>query len=85
MVSECANPGCGARFLYFGQGQLVAVPRQGRSLTGSRVEFFWLCGNCASHLNLEVALNGAPNLVPRRPGRELQDGVAKWAAARYEF
>ncbi|HLJ30151.1 MAG TPA: hypothetical protein VKY85_25820 [Candidatus Angelobacter sp.] len=66
MVSQCANPECGAQFLYFGEGELVAVPRRERLLTDSRVEFFWLCGNCASHLHLEVAVDGAMNLVSRR-------------------
>lgn len=71
MVSACANPKCGAEFLYFGQGQLVAVPRQGKSLTESNVEFFWLCGDCAGHLNLKVALNGTMNLVPRQAEQRL--------------
>lgn len=71
MVSACANPKCGAEFLYFGEGQVIAVPRQGKSLTQSKVEFFWLCGKCASHLNLKVALNGIIDLVPRQAAREL--------------
>ncbi len=62
MVSQCANPDCGAPFLYLREGRLVAVRRgEGRR---ARVEFFWLCGACASHLRLETATNGASTLVP---------------------
>ena len=72
MVSECSNPSCRAQFLYFGQGQLIAMPRHEKSMTDSKVEFFWLCGECAKYLHLEVQLNGAMDLVPRHPGRELR-------------
>jgi hypothetical protein len=65
MVSQCANPTCGAEFLYFGQGQLITVRRHAQSCNESTVEFFWLCGNCAREMNLEITLDGAPNLVPR--------------------
>lgn len=61
MVSQCANPDCGAPFLYMREGRVVAVRRgEGRR---ARVEFFWLCGACASHLRLETAANGASTLV----------------------
>lgn len=65
MVSECANPGCGAQFLYFGQGQVVAVRRQAKSSSGSHIEFFWLCADCAKEMNLEVTLDGNMHLVPQ--------------------
>lgn len=71
MVSECANPGCGAQFLYFGEGQLVAVRRQAKSPLGSHVEFFWLCGDCAKQMNLEVTLDGDMHLVAQRPSPAL--------------
>ena len=66
MLSSCANPECGAEFLYFRQGQLVPVPRRATSETGSNVELFWLCGKCASHLDLQVALDGGVNVVSRQ-------------------
>lgn len=74
MVSECANPGCGAQFLYFGEGKLIALPRQRSSPSGSRVEFFWLCGDCARHLSLEVTVDGHMNVVPQE--RQLTFPVA---------
>ena len=65
MVSECANPNCSAQFLYFGEGQLVAVPRQTDLSGHSRIEFFWLCGECASVLELHVSLSGEIDLLER--------------------
>ena len=74
MVSECANPRCSAQFLYFGEGQLVAVPRQAKFSQQSRVEFFWLCGECANFLEIQVKPNGAIDLLDRRKARELEAG-----------
>ncbi len=65
MVSECANPACGAQFLYFGEGKLLALRRQTTSAAGSHVEFFWLCGDCAKHMDLETTLDGDMRLVPQ--------------------
>ncbi len=76
MVSVCANPECREEFLYFGQGQLMAVPRRVKLLTESKVEFFWLCSNCAGQLNLEVALDGATNLVSRQTAPDLRTAFA---------
>lgn len=71
MVSECANPGCGAQFLYFGEGKLLAIRRHTSSTSGSHVQFFWLCGDCARHMDLEVTLNGDLHLVSQEPKLEL--------------
>jgi hypothetical protein len=72
MVSECANPGCGAQFLYFGEGKLVTLRRPVQSPSGSHVEFFWLCGDCARHMDLEVTSDGEMNVVPLDRSLELQ-------------
>lgn len=42
MVSQCANPDCGAPFLYLRRGR-----RRGLPARQWRVEYFWRCGNCA--------------------------------------
>ncbi len=50
MVSSCANPECGAPFLYFGSGRLyVFEPDEDSDF---RVESYWLCGKCAARLTL---------------------------------
>lgn len=53
MVSQCANPDCGAPFLYLREGKLFAVRRPGLSARQGRVEYFWLCGNCAGRLGVD--------------------------------
>jgi hypothetical protein len=74
MVSECANPRCSAQFLYFGEGQLVAVPRKARFSNQSRVEFFWLCGECTNLLELQITPEGEVDVVARQRSRELEVG-----------
>ena len=38
--------------------------RRGKPATADRVEFFWLCGECASHLTVEMKVKGGINLIP---------------------
>lgn len=59
MVSQCANPDCGAPFLYLRQGRLFAMPRPVFSARHSRVEYFWLCGNCAGKLKIDSFRDGS--------------------------
>lgn len=63
MLSKCANPGCTATFLYLHQGKLfrlnvgndtpvsAALSNNAKSVT--RVEFFWLCSDCANELTVD--------------------------------
>jgi hypothetical protein len=71
MVSECANSHCSAQFLYFGEGQLVAVPRHSNFSSQSRVEFFWLCGECAALFDLRVKDDGEIVVVERHQSQTL--------------
>jgi len=59
MLSKCANPRCSNRFLYFRDGklfrweglQIVDHPlKKDPSKPHRKVEFFWLCGDCARHM-----------------------------------
>lgn len=64
MVSKCANPDCAAPFRYFHQGKLFrfesdAGPERRRAMgTGGadkhmrRLEFYWLCQQCAPKMTL---------------------------------
>jgi hypothetical protein len=65
MVSKCANPGCASIFLYLHSGKLFRVEIESpgpKNATSSsdfvpkkpprRVEFFWLCEECASKMTL---------------------------------
>ena len=61
MLSKCANPGCSASFLYLHQGKLfhletngngdntrVDIPDPQGKNSSRRLEYFWLCDECAS-------------------------------------
>lgn len=65
MLSKCANPDCSAQFRYFHQGKLFRLEtasgfERRRSLGENespqkplrRVEFYWLCDNCADKMVL---------------------------------
>jgi hypothetical protein len=65
MVSQCANPECGAPFLYLREGKLIALRHRTETVTGNRVEVFWLCGSCANQVRLEMSLGGEMTLRPR--------------------
>lgn len=56
MLAKCANPICGAHFLYLKQGRIFNVPvycADYPSRTApQRVEHFWLCSNCCTTLTL---------------------------------
>jgi hypothetical protein len=80
MLSKCANPNCSAPFLYFREGKLfrwdgLEIAEHPEMATAShrkpirKAEFFWLCGNCASHMTVvfreDIGFTVRP-LVPAR-------------------
>jgi hypothetical protein len=65
MVSKCANPGCSNPFRYMHEGKLFRMEAEIQPAGSSslpyrpngkksvrRMEFFWLCDNCASTMTL---------------------------------
>jgi hypothetical protein len=65
MVSKCANPSCAETFRYFDSGKLFRIEtssgHERRRSMGEdelvnrplrRIEFYWLCRNCASHMTV---------------------------------
>lgn len=65
MLSKCANPKCSASFRYFHRGRLFRVDTttglDRRRAMGKdteldkplrRLEFYWLCENCAERMTL---------------------------------
>jgi hypothetical protein len=67
MVSQCANPECGAPFLYLRHGKLFKIERPGFSARHSRVEYFWLCGNCAGKTTPDSFFNGGLSMLHASP------------------
>jgi hypothetical protein len=47
MVSKCANPDCGAEFLYLHEGELFVI-----ELPDKGVKHSWLCPSCAPHMRV---------------------------------
>jgi hypothetical protein len=78
MVSKCANPGCSAPFLYLHRGKLFRFEVESAGLAGTagfgadpeikhpprRIEFFWLCPDCAASMTLTRKENAGVTTVP---------------------
>lgn len=75
MLSKCANPGCPATFLYLHEGKLfrldtnvevlARIPVREVTRPSRRVEFFWLCDECAAELTLGYIRGTGITVVPR--------------------
>ena len=59
MLSKCANPACSNLFLYLHQGRLFRMDTGAEAAIASqfqahahRVEFFWLCDDCAANMTV---------------------------------
>ena len=77
MLAKCANPICGAPFLYLNQGRIFNVPAYGPGTQScawpQRMEHFWLCSSCLLTLTLALQ-NGKVEVRARYP--QLTDGSA---------
>jgi hypothetical protein len=78
MVSTCANPACNVPFRYFRSGKIFMFEANDvdtRSRTDPperRIEYFWLCGECAPAMYLMRTTDGAVTLCqPPRPSGPL--------------
>lgn len=82
MLSKCANPGCPAPFLYFHQGKLFRIELETAGTQGldldtrrarRRLEYFWLCDECAATLTLTFTKGVGVIATPvRRPVTQTQ-------------
>jgi hypothetical protein len=62
MLHKCANPSCCNQFRHLSEGKLFQLETEyfengvhasnGRARSRRRVEYFWLCGECAPFLSL---------------------------------
>ncbi len=65
MVYKCFNPACSVPFRYMHEGRLfrfekrsLSVPMQAEEpprKAPSRIEFFWLCDQCADTMSVSVS------------------------------
>jgi len=65
VLSKCAHPACFAQFRYLRQGKVfkVRMPVPADRSGEHRVEYFWLCENCAQAFKV-VLKDGAVMTVP---------------------
>ncbi|MGI9103478.1 MAG: hypothetical protein ACR2IF_13655 [Terriglobales bacterium] len=80
MLSKCANPDCSAHFHYLREGKLFQIDSAPGSRLASegkaphRIEYFWLCGDCASTMTLAYQPGRGVTAVPL-PRVPLQHGA----------
>ena len=74
MVSKCANPGCAASFRYFHKGQLFRFEKlpasdqiddNGMKKSVRRLEFYWLCEDCARKMTLAFERGSGISIRPK--------------------
>jgi hypothetical protein len=65
MITTCANPACNVPFHYFRGGKIFILdvndvdPRSRTCLSKRRIEYFWLCRECAPTMALIRTMEGA--------------------------
>jgi hypothetical protein len=61
MLTKCSNPECFNHFLYMDEGKVFRFetrcasggdPQFTKKKTAQKIEFFWLCSNCAARMTL---------------------------------
>ena len=74
MVSKCANPACTASFRYFHDGQLFRletlaardqIDDNGMKQSERRLEFYWLCDECARKMTLTFERGVGVSIRPK--------------------
>src|SRR5437763_3193029 len=92
MVSKCANSECSAPFLYFHRGRLFRLETEGRQDRRRhlgdeigkkplrRLEFYWLCDDCAGKMTLTFDKVSGISVQPR-PATPAPTGQATASAA----
>jgi len=74
MVSKCANPACTASFRYFHDGQLFRletlaardqIDDNGMKKSERRLEFYWLCDECARKMTLTFERGVGVSIRPK--------------------
>ena len=83
MLHKCANPACTTLFRWLSKGKLfqVEAPYLGGPAVSARkrrlphrIEHFWLCDTCASHLTLGFEKGRRVVTVPM-PGKAVRDAL----------
>ena len=90
MLHKCANPACLNPFRKLSQGKLFLVETppveeptttRKRGLTNHRIEYYWLCDQCAFVLTLSYE-NGRGVVAVPRPRLQITQSMQLTAAVR---
>ena len=89
MLSKCANLNCSNPFRYLHEGRLFRMETEIRGGDGSafgtdtdvrksvrRLEFFWLCDNCAATMTLTYQKGVGVTARPLHPATRLGSAAA---------
>jgi hypothetical protein len=89
MIATCANPACNVPLRYFRSGKIFMLetnevgPRSRTDAPKRRIEYFWLCGECAPAMHLMRTTDGAVTICqspqPSDPLGALR--IAPWLRA----
>ncbi len=60
MISECMNPTCRRELRYLRDGRVVRIVRK------TKVEHYWLCGDCYRDYNFLFSEEAGVSMVRRR-------------------
>jgi hypothetical protein len=74
MVSHCANPECGADFLYLHDGEVFLI-----QLPDKTVECHWLCRSCAPNMHVVYMRSEGVKVVPRAGLLDLARSIGRAA------
>lgn len=76
MLSKCANSPCSSSFLYLHEGKLFCMdvvedetPRPDSEKHSRRVEYFWLCTECAASMTLSYRDDVGVVTIPLKQSR----------------
>lgn len=83
MLSKCANPACTQPFRYLRDGKLFEIETRvgpdsaaGDKKPSRRVEFFWLCGQCATELTVVNDREQGVITIPIHPQASVRRAAA---------
>ncbi len=77
MIAKCANPDCSKPFRYLHEGRLFVMSSSSKKSReigrDSRVEYAWLCHDCAATLAVQFETGKGLRVVPLGSTAEARD------------
>jgi hypothetical protein len=77
MINYCANPDCGAEFLYLHEGELFVI-----RLPDNGVQHYWLCPACAPIFRLTYDPSEGSKVVAKSGGPDSTPSIVRMAIGK---